>query len=191
MAGSTFNVLMVCSGNICRSPIAEQLLRARTAGHSIVVSSAGVIADPGAPMTEEAARVSRRYGGEPDGHRARLLTRAHLGDADLVLTATRAHRGTVVQLVPRMSRRAFTLSEFARLVSAVPEHEWGSFEDAAALVDAVRALRGFVPPPDEPDDDDIEDPYRKPVEVYETVGARLHDEVGVIADGLRLKGVSR
>ncbi|WP_422935374.1 low molecular weight phosphatase family protein [Sinomonas sp. P47F7] len=181
-----FSILFVCSGNICRSPIAEQLLRTRMANYPITVSSAGVIAEEGTPMTEEAATVSRRYGGEPDGHRARMLTEFRLREADLVLTATRAHRGAVVQLLPRMSRKTFTVCEFARLLSAVPEHERVSLEDPSALVDAVRAVRGHVAPPEDPEHDDIEDPYRQPIEIYEAVGARLDVEVAVIVDGLRM-----
>ena len=190
MSGFSFKVLMVCSGNICRSPIAEQLLRAKTAGQLVVVSSAGVIARDGVAMTEEAALVSRAYGGEPGEHRARLLTEALLQQADLVLTATRAHRGSVVKLLPRMSRKAFTISEFARLVNGVPPPDWGSISDASALVDVARSLRGFVPPPEEPEDDDIEDPFRQPLDVYEAVGARLDTEIAVIANGLRLRGTN-
>ncbi|MEA5456997.1 low molecular weight phosphatase family protein [Sinomonas sp. JGH33] len=184
MVGVSFNVLVVCSGNLCRSPIAEQLLRARTAGHPVIVSSAGTVADDGAPMPEEAAMVSRRYGGEPSGHRSQLLTESHLRSADLVLTATRAHRGSVVQMLPRMSRKAFTISEFARLLGAVPEAERATLADTASVVDAARSLRGFVSPPDEPEHDDLEDPYRQPFEVYEAVGARLDAEIGIIASGL-------
>lgn len=184
MVGSTFTVLMVCSGNICRSPIAEQLLRARTRGRPITVSSAGVIARAGAAMTDEAAMASRSLGGDPTGHRARRLSEDHLRGTDLVLTATRAHRSSVVQLLPRMSRTTFTISEFARLVAAVAQNESSSLDNAASLVDAARSLRGHVPPPHEPEDDDIEDPYLRPLEVYERVAAVLNSEIEVIATQL-------
>lgn len=137
-------------------------------------------------MTREAAAMSRHYGGEPDGHRARLLTESRLRETDLVLTASRAHRAAVVQLLPRMSRKTFTVSEFARLVSAIPKHERRLLENRSALADAARALRGYVPPPEDPEQDDIEDPYGKPTEVYEAVGARLNVEIAVIADGLQI-----
>jgi protein-tyrosine phosphatase len=191
MTASGFNVLMVCSGNICRSPIAEQLLRARTNGHSIRVSSAGTIADDGRPMPEEAAVVSRRFGGDPSTHLSRLLTEAHLREADLVLAATRAHRSAVVQMLPRMSRRTFTINEFARLIGGMAETGQDHLLDSAGVVDAVRSMRGFVAPPDDPDDDDIEDPYRRPFEVYEAVGARIHEQIAVIAEKLCARGVRR
>ena len=191
MPAAGFNVLMICSGNLCRSPIAEQLLRARTAGSGIAVSSAGVIAENGAAMPSEAAIVSRRYGGDPSTHLSRLLTVEHLREADLVLTATRAHRSSVVQLLPRMSRRTFTINEFARLLGNIPESEWAGLLDSASVVDAARSLRGLVAPPENPDDDDLEDPYRRPFEVYEAVGARLHEQIALIAEHLSCRGAYR
>jgi protein-tyrosine phosphatase len=191
MPAATFNVLMICSGNLCRSPIAEQLLRARTLGSGIAVSSAGVIAEDGAAMPSEAAIISRRYGGDPSTHLSRLLTAEHLREADLVLTATRAHRSSVVQLLPRMSRRTFTINEFARLLGNLPEAERAGLLDSASVVDTVRSLRGFVAPPEDPDDDDLEDPYRRSFEVYESVGARLHEQIALIAEHLSCRGVYR
>lgn len=191
MSEASFNVLMVCSGNLCRSPIAEQLLRARTRGCPIRTFSAGVIADDGVTMPEEAATLSRMYGGEPGGHLSRLLTEAHLRAADLVLTATRAHRSSVVQLLPRMSRRTFTINEFARLLGAVQESGRAALFGSEGVVDAARSLRGFVAPPENPNDDDLEDPYRRPFEVYESVGARLHEQIALIAEGLCPQDVRR
>ncbi|WP_372498040.1 arsenate reductase/protein-tyrosine-phosphatase family protein [Sinomonas terrae] len=184
MDQARFTVLMICSGNLCRSPIAEQLLRTRTIGYPLRVCSAGVIAEEGAAMPKEAAAVSRMYGGEPDGHRAQLLTEGHLRSADLVLTAARSHRRSVVQILPSMSRRTFTINEFARLIAAVPLSELSRPSDPARLVEAARALRGFVPPPENEYDDDLEDPYRQPFEVYEMVGSRIQQQIGVIAERL-------
>ncbi|MDQ4502975.1 low molecular weight phosphatase family protein [Sinomonas sp. ASV322] len=188
MSADNFHVLFVCSGNICRSPMAEQLLRARGAGSDIGVSSAGTIADEGAPMTREAAELSQRYGGDPSGHRSRLLTSEVLMSADLVLTATRAQRASVAQLVPRASRRTFTIREFSRLLRAIPGDDRISLRDSFALVEAARSRRGFIEPPNNPDDDDVEDPYLRPIEVYERVAALLDSEVKAIAAHLALGG---
>lgn len=155
------------------------------------ISSAGVIADDGAPMPEEAARVSRQYGGNPQGHRSRLLTEAQLREADLVLTATRAHRRSAVQILPRMSRKTFTISEFARLLNSVAERDGLTLLTSADVVDAARSLRGFVEPPENPDEDDLEDPYRRPFEVYEAVGARIHEQIALIAERLCVAGARR
>ncbi|WP_136610351.1 arsenate reductase/protein-tyrosine-phosphatase family protein [Sinomonas albida] len=185
MSGSTFSVLFVCSGNICRSPLAEQLLRAKTVGLPVIVSSAGIIAREGEKMTKEAALVSRQRGGDPSAHRSRRLTEVHLQQADLVLTATRDHRGAVVKLLPRMSRRTFTISEFIRLSTTPIDREANSVNDLQAVVEAARSQRGIVPPPDNPEDDDIDDPYRRAMEVYEAVGHRIDVEIRMISDLFR------
>lgn len=185
--GDRFTVLVVCSGNICRSPIAEQLLRSRLGGASapwVRLLSAGTIAQDGTAMTPEAAEVSRRYGGDPSGHAAVAVTPQLVDDADLILTAAREHRAEVVSLVPRASRRTFTVREFARLLGAIDADELSAIANAEDLVVAAAARRGFTPPLADVLDDDIEDPYLQSSEVYDRVGAQLDAAVTTIAAAL-------
>ena len=185
-----FNVLTVCTGNICRSPIAEDLLRSRLQALGIQsnVHSAGSSALVGRGMTPEAMKVAHRYGGAGENHEARQLTQELAASADLILTATREHRGAVVGLHPRAARYSFTLNQFARLVdpvlesgflqSAALENSDGKSGRLRSFVAEVAATRGYFPPPENLMDDDIEDPYRQPWEVYERVGARVDAGVG-------------
>lgn len=76
-------------------------------------------------------------------------------------------------------------------MSALPESGSDVLLDPAHVVDAARAMRGFVPPPENPGDDDLEDPYRRPFEVYESVGARIHEQIALIAEKLCLRGAER
>lgn len=180
-----FTVLFVCTGNICRSALGAQLLRARldaadttVDGLPIRVSSAGTGVEPGLEMPHEVVEQSRRFGGDPTGHVPTALTRDIVADADLILTATRAHRSDVARLLPRASRITFTLPQFARLVT---ETEADAGSDLRALVADAAAERGLVAPPPHADDDDVEDPYRRSPETYERVGDRVKDLVDVIA----------
>ncbi|ABW11577.1 protein tyrosine phosphatase [Parafrankia sp. EAN1pec] len=171
-----WSVLIVCTGNVCRSPMAERLAVARltrlateagASGSAASVSSAGVRAWVGEPMDPHAATVLAERGADPAGFRSRAVTSVMVEQADLVLCATRAHRAEVVGLAPRTVRRTFTLREFARLTDAVgPEridtaagtlaalHERGDFRAAGtALVAAGVTARGTVPPVSAADDD--------------------------------------
>lgn len=193
-----FTVLIVCTGNICRSPLAEQLLRARFAAASIpaVVHSAGTGALVGYEMTPEAASLSQRYGGNPAGHAARQLTADLINGADLILTATRQHRADTVALVPRALRHTFTLNQFARLIAATERAETSVVDDveaAAALrgyTAEIAATRGFAPPPMQADDDDIIDPYRQSQAIYEQAGQAIDDAVSTVTTGIA-RGIGR
>lgn len=95
-------LLFVCTGNTCRSPMAEALARAavegRLPGSGLAVLSAGTFAAPGAPAAEEAVRVAGEHGLDLKGHRSRPLTRDLLERACLVLCMTGSHRRVAADL---------------------------------------------------------------------------------------------
>jgi len=94
-------VLVVCTGNICRSPLAEALLRVELERHGANeyrVSSAGTGAWDGSPASEGALLVGLEHEIDLSAHRARLLTRDLVGAADVILTMTRQQRARVEEL---------------------------------------------------------------------------------------------
>jgi protein-tyrosine phosphatase len=169
----TVRILTVCTGNVCRSPLAEQVLRARLAPLDVEVSSAGTSALVDAPMTPDAARMAELLGVPPAdaaAHRGRWLREEHLRTPDLVLAMTREHRAGVVALAPARTRSTFTVREFARLSAGVDDDGIRAAARAAgadphARVRATLALlaerRGVVEPPAEATEDDVIDPYRR------------------------------
>jgi protein-tyrosine phosphatase len=173
----SFRVLHVCTGNICRSPMAEQLMRAGlqerlgAAADAFVVESAGTWGQTGAPMEPFALTTLQSYGVDGSAFRARELTAELVAGADLVLAATREHRAAAVVLQPRAARYAFTLRELDRLLSAVDPAELPAdpVERARALVLAAGSQRGTLRPA-RPQDDDLADPYRRPEKAFVACG---------------------
>lgn len=94
-------ILFVCSGNTCRSPMAERLFPGSV--------SAGTHATPGTPMTPHAAQVVRELGGDPEGFASRRLDAALLREAEWVFTMTAAHREWARRLLPEAAGRIETL----------------------------------------------------------------------------------
>lgn len=178
-----FSVLFVCTGNICRSPIAEQLFRAYLDSPGIEYSSAGTHAAVEWAMPSEASDVSERLGGNPSAHSARQLSAKLIEQSDLVIALAREHRSKIVRTVPRASRYTFTLREFVRLLEEVTADSAVSDllrNDLAGtlreLVPAVASRRGQTSPV-AAGDDDVDDPFGRSLANYALAGEQINDAV--------------
>lgn len=186
MGEAQFGVLFVCTGNICRSPMAERLLAARLrdglpAGLELVATSAGTRAVVGHGMDTPSLIALRELGGDSTGHVARMFTGALAEQADLVLTAESAHREQVVQAVPLAFRKTFTLREFARLGAGLGPLTEPSEDALRNRVVEVAARRGWADTA-EPGADEIGDPFGGTLAVARTCAAAVADAVdGVVA----------
>jgi protein-tyrosine-phosphatase len=183
-AEAPFTVLFVCTGNICRSPVAERVARSYLDAvlgpdaADIRLVSAGTHAVVGSGVHPQSAAVLTALGGNSVGFASRQLTDDMAVNADLTLGLTRAHRRSVLKRAPRGLARSFTLLEAADLASRVPEDadlSGATFADRCrSLVRqmaAVRARRASDV------HDDIPDPVGE--------SAAFHEEVGdAIADGV-------
>jgi len=175
----TFGILVVCTGNIARSPMAQRLLEHRLAGVPwLMVTSAGTWGHEGSPMERPAAAALAEVGIDEGGFRARDLATDMVRDAALVLTATRDHRAAVLRHDPSALRRTFTLRELGRLAAA-PGTQAGMPPGSARarlVVATAAAARGSVRVPAH--EDDVADPFGAPLTVYRT----CRDQISAAVD---------
>ena len=116
----TIDVAFICTGNICRSPMAEVLLRARlaTVAPDVVIGSAGLLFD-GRPAERNAVRAMARYGLDLSHHEAQTISLDLLADTSLILAMERQHVIEVAELDPDLFARSYTLPELVRSASVM------------------------------------------------------------------------
>jgi protein-tyrosine phosphatase len=181
--GDEFHIVIVCTANICRSPMAEAMIRQALRAYGpdaapITVESAGVYGHEGSPIAPGSAAALNALGIEDDGHRGRLLTPAIVGAADLVLTMEEGHRAAILAGSPEARDKTFVLREFARLAGGeAPPADAGVAARARALVTAAGRRRTVLPWAGV---DDVPDPYGGPGEGYHACAALLLGEVGTL-----------
>src|SRR3989442_1673698 len=181
-------ILLVCTGNICRSPMAEgflrQLLDERAAGE-VEVSSAGVQSWDDSPATPEAVRALQERGIDISNHLARRLTRNLIEESELVLAMAADHRDAVLRLAPGAVDRTFTLKEFVQLLDQADDsgmagdaargRTWEGPEPDARLRAAAAAASGERSRPDRRTitDEDVADPLGLGIEAFRAAAWEL------------------
>lgn len=187
-------ILTVCTGNICRSPLAEALLRARLTDLGVEVRSAGTQAMVGHEMTRQAQQLAVARGADADiaaAHRARYLIDPMLLEADLVLAMSREHRVDALRLTPGRVRHVLTIRGFARLAAALDDVTIQAAAQAAGDLPAQRFAAAVLAVSDGhvgagSDDDDVIDPYHRSDTTYELAASQIDPGVAQVERVARL-----
>lgn len=184
------NILVVCTGNICRSPFMQFSLAAalESAGlDDVSVTSAGTRAVPASGVAPAMASLLAADGLDASGFSTHQLTRQLVTQADIVLTAERAHRKEVLQLDPGALRRTFTLLQFERLLPAATLTGRHRAEESTrarllTLIERCAAARATSGPSGA--GDDVPDPWGLSADVYRRAADLMRPAVGTIANAL-------
>lgn len=139
-----FNIIVVCTGNTCRSPMAEALLKEKVtkAGFEgkINVSSAGLAAGASCPASRGAYTVMKGWGLDLDSHRSQQLTPQNIITADLILTMTQGHKEAILAFLPQGRHKIFTLPEYAGVPGDVADPFGGDTGTYAKCADQIAGL---------------------------------------------------
>jgi protein-tyrosine-phosphatase len=146
----SLRLLFVCTGNICRSPMAEGLMKALlfpVSNHHIMVCSAGTHAEDGLPAEPGAVRAAREHGADIGGHRSRAIDGSLIADADLILVMERQQARFIRSMAHVTPDALRLLGEFAGGAGApeIPDPYGGSFAVYRHCAEMIRGcLDGVI-----------------------------------------------
>jgi protein-tyrosine phosphatase len=107
------SILYVCTGNVFRSPVAEQMTKKLLEDSNIKVESAGILEYKGPRLRDEVLELARRYGFDLSAHKPRQVNAVLVDGADLILVFENGQVGELVEHFPNAKRKTHTIKNYA------------------------------------------------------------------------------
>jgi protein-tyrosine phosphatase len=178
-AAGRAGILVLCTANVCRSPMAAALLARRLGGLGVPVSSAGMLGG-GSPALPEVVSAMAAHGLDVSAHRSRAVQPADLAGAGLVLGMARENIRHAVVMAPQAWPRAFTLKELIRRAGGTGPRPPG--EPLTSWLSRVHAGRDRMSLLGDAGEDDVADPAGGPPDGYPCTAAALDRLVQRLAE---------
>jgi protein-tyrosine phosphatase len=185
-----FDILFVCTGNRCRSPIAEEQVRRLAEGLPITVGSVGLLDLGSAPTLPEVLEVGRSMGLDLSRHRSRHLMGIDLSEMDLVVGLERSHVAAAVVEANVPYEKVFTFKEIVRLLGDIDPPSSSDLEERARMAVKLAHERRAAGPSFTPGED-IEDPFGGTHAAYMDMATIVSKLSRALLDGLFGRARSR
>lgn len=178
------HIMFVCTGNICRSPMGELLMKRYLEGTSITVSSSGTRGLPNHPIDPSSAKLMRSVGIDSSGFHSRRITRRMAQSSDLILCFEKSQRKSIVSLAPTAVRYTFLVNEFADMAQYCAQHALVHGltiqERLASVITVSSMIRALLDQPQ-----DIEDPHGKEFEKFRLAAEQTNRALNITLTSMR------
>lgn len=135
------HILFICTGNTCRSPMAEGYFRylvSESTRKDITISSAGTFAGDGEPASVNSVKALKEIGIDISQHRSKALNREMLDRADLIIAMTQSHKQYIGQLNPKALKKTKLLGEYSNAGDDIADPFGGSSEVYSYCLNAMK-----------------------------------------------------
>lgn len=126
-------IVFVCTGNTCRSPMAEAIAKKLFSNTEVEFSSYGLAAFEGQNVSEQAIKALEKYNVSYFSHTSKNITSKVVEDADLILTMTRGHKAALIKAFPKYKEKFYTLMDYTLHIDSDVYDPYGHSEEVYEL----------------------------------------------------------